>query len=262
MDKQTVFTVMVTVTALIGVILWELGLQSTDSKAAAVLNAKENPRKDWSNYFEAALIVSVLIALYVRFYASHYALPKINRALSLACILLFAAVVVVLVKTAPCGTAYESYTPCFDVLTGLAFGFALLDLVVFLVWKCLFHYNHSPVHRASNAVVVKMADVEAPEEAEVEIKSDAALEKEEEAKKEAAEAAEAKKEEEAKEEVKEVEEEKKEEVEEKKEEVEEVKEEEKAEAEPEPEPEPEPSEAAPLLQEEVATEEKKDEEKQ
>lgn len=257
MDKQTAFTVMVTVTALIGVILWELGLQSDDSEATAVLNAKDKPRTDWSNYFEAALIVSILIALYVRFYASHYALPKINRALSLACILLFAAVVVVLVKTAPCGTAYEPYKPCFDVLTGLAFGFALLDLVIFLVWKCLFHYNHSPVHRANNTVVVKMADVEAPEVAEVEIKSDAALEKEEEAKKEAAEAAEAKKEEEAKEEVKEVEEEKKEEVEEKKEEE---KEEEKVEAEAEAEA--EPSEAAPLLQEEVATEEKKDEEKQ
>merc|ERR1712142_1433461 len=118
------------------------------------------------------------------------------------------------------------YKPCFDVLTGLAFGFALLDLVIFLVWKCLFHYNHSPVHRANNTVVVKMADVEAPEAAEVEIKSDAALEKE----------------------VKEVEEEKKEEVEEKKEEE---KEEEKVEAEAEAEA--EPSEAAPLLQEEVAT---------
>ena len=53
-------------TALIGVILWELGLQSTDSTAAAVLNAKDKPRTDWSNYFEAALIVSILIALYVR----------------------------------------------------------------------------------------------------------------------------------------------------------------------------------------------------
>jgi len=240
MHKQTAFTVMVTVCAIIGVTLWELGLQKTKPEATAVKNSiAPPPRADWSNYFEASLLVSVFIAFYIRLYASYYAINKINRALSIACILLFAAVVIVLVKTAPCGTAYDPYAPCFEVMTGIAFGFALLDLVIFLIWKGLFHYSSS-ASLPQDVVIVK-ADVEAPVVKEVEVKSEAALEKEAEAKKEEEAAAEAKKEEEAKEE------EKKEEEEEKKEEAQE----EKAE---------EPSEAQPLLQE-PSSEEKKDEEK-
>jgi hypothetical protein len=54
----------------------------------------------------------------IRLWASYYAPDKISRALSLGCILLFAAIVVVLVKTAKCGAAYNPYTACFDTMTG------------------------------------------------------------------------------------------------------------------------------------------------
>lgn len=249
MHKQSAFTAMVTVTAVIGVVLWELGLQETKSDASAVKQALNPlPRADWSNYFEGALLSSILIACYIRFYASYYAIAKINRALSLGCILLFAAVVVVLVKTAPCGTAYETYVPCFEVYTGIAFGFALLDLVIFLVWKCLFHYNSAAAAaEGGNAtIVVKALDVEAPAVKEVEVKTEAALEKEEEAKKEE-EAAKAKKEEEAEETA--AEEKKAEEAEEKEAEKEAEEEEQKGD---------EPAEAEPLLQEEKKEEEKKE----
>merc|ERR1712228_769638 len=105
-------------------------------------------------------------------------------------------------------------------------GFALLDLVIFLVWKCLFHYNSGGVASDSGnaTIVVKAVDVEAPVIKEVEVKSEAALEKEEEAKKE-------------------------EEEEEKKAEEEKEEEEQKSE---------EPAEAEPLLQEEKKEEEKKE----
>lgn len=241
MHKQTAFTAIVTISAIIGIVLWELGLQQDPTKAKTVENSlAAAPRADWSNYFEASLIVSVFIAFYIRCYASYYAINKINRALSIGSIILFAAIVLVLVKTAPCGTAYETYYPCFETLTGIAFGFALLDLVVFLVWKGLFHYSTSA--SLPQDVVIK-TDVEAPVVQEVETKSEAAIAKEAEAKQEEEAVAEAKKEEDEKEK----EEEKKEEAaEEEKKEAEE----EKAE---------EPSEAQPLLQE--ATEEKKDDEK-